>query len=283
MRHLLAIFRLVRLPNTFTAAADVLAGAAIAGVDPLRGDVLACAVGSGLLYGGGIALNDRLDLEKDRVAAPDRVLPRGDLAARTASWLALVLLAGGAATAAVGGMSHVVSTGALVVAIVIYDIIPARRKLAGSVVMGACRGLNLMRGMTLAVVPVAVFPHGVTAAAHVGLICLVTVVSTFEGSGRRGVGWKVALLLMPLPYLVPALLGPWWVLVAGVALSGWVTAPGWTGGGQPVAVVKRAIFTLVIFDALYAAATEYWLTAAILVAFLPLIHLLAKAIGQRGS
>lgn len=283
MRDLVAVLRLVRLPNTVTAAADVLAGAAIVGIDPLRQDVLVCAIGSALLYAGGIALNDRLDLEKDRESAPHRVLPRGDLAPRTAGWLALLLMAGGAATAAVSDVRHMAMTGCLMVTIVLYDVMPERRRMVGSMAMGACRALNLLRGMTLATAPMALHPHGTVAAAHFLLIFLVTVVSTFEGTSRRGVAWRVALLLMPLPYLVPALLGSWWALSGGVLLGAWVTMPGWSRGGRPVGVVKRAIFTLVVFDALYAIATENWLTAAILLAFLPLIQLLAKAIGQRGS
>ena len=61
---LVAALRLVRLPNTLTAAADVIAGAAIVGVDPLSPPVLLAAVGSAFLYAGGMALNDLLDVEK---------------------------------------------------------------------------------------------------------------------------------------------------------------------------------------------------------------------------
>lgn len=283
MRDFVAVLRLVRLPNTLTAAADVLAGAAIAGADPLRPDVILVAFGSALLYGGGIALNDLLDLEKDRSAAPDRVLPRGDLGPRTAGWIAALLMGTGAATAASGDVRHMVVTGGLVAAIVLYDVMPDGRRWVGSLVMGGCRALNLARGMTLAATPLALDPHALAATAHLVLILLVTVVSTFEGSPRRGAVWRTVLLLLPLPYLVPGALGSWWALAGGVLLGVWVTLPGWSRDGRAVAVVKRAIFTLVVFDALYAVATERWLTALILVGFLPLIQVLAKAIGQRGS
>ena len=283
MRDLVVALRLIRLPNTLTAAADVLAGAAIAGIDPLQRDVLVCASGSALLYAGGIALNDRIDLEKDRNSAPDRVLPRGDLAARTASWLALLLMAGGAAPMVVGDPRHIAITGGLVAAIVLYDVMPERRKWIGCAVMGACRALNLLRGMTLAASPLALQPHGAAATAHFALILLVTAVSTFEGVRRRGAAFRVALLLLPLPYLVPALLCSWWALFGGVLLGAWVTTPGWVRDGRPVEVVKRAIFTLVVFDALYAIATENWVTAAVLLGFLPVIQLLAKLLDQRGS
>ena len=117
----LAALRLVRLPNTLTAAADVIAGAAIVGLNPLAPPVLLAAAGSSLLYAGGMALNDLLDIDKDAVEAPDRVLPKGDLSVHAAGWIAVALLGVGAATALGTATAHFVVTLALLGAIILYD------------------------------------------------------------------------------------------------------------------------------------------------------------------
>ena len=285
MRDLVAALRLIRLPNTLTALADVMAGAAVAGVDPLSPRVLVAAGGSALLYGGGIALNDLLDLDKDKLSAPERVLPSGALAPRTAATLATLLLLGGALSALHGSAAHGAVTIALVVAILAYDLLPDGYRFSGAVVMGTCRGLNLARGMTLAAVPMTQPVEWIAASAHCALILLVTVVSTFEGTRRLGGAFRTALLLMPLPYLVPGLTagGSMPALVLGAGVGIWVSLPGWSPAPRPVEVVKRAIFTLVLFDALYALAADYHLAAVCLAALLPLIRLLARGLGQRGS
>ncbi|MAG56887.1 MAG: hypothetical protein CMJ83_11390 [Planctomycetes bacterium] len=279
--RIVAALRLVRLPNTLTAVADVLAGAAIVGVVPLQSAVLLPALGSALMYGGGVALNDLLDLEKDRTQNPERVLVRGDLSVAAAWVLALLLLAAGVATALAGSAEHRVVTLALLLAIVVYDALPDRFRYTGAAMMGSCRALNLMRGMTLGALgasPASWLP----AEGHLWLVFMITVVSTFESSGSRGGAYRAALLLLPLPYLIP-LATAVWTAPLSVALAVWVTRPGWMTPARPIVVVKRAVFTLVLFDALYALAAERWATAAVCAAFLPILLWLARAIGQRGS
>lgn len=285
---LVAALRLVRLPNTLTAAADVIAGAAIVGMDPLSPPVLVAATGSALLYAGGMALNDLLDVEKDRRENPDRVLPSGALSIAAAGALAIVLLVSGAATAAAAPTVHLLVTLGLVAAIIIYDTLPEGPRLRASFVMGSCRALNIARGMTLGGVALQGTPDGLAIATHLALILMVTVVSTFERSSVRGSSYRVALVAMPACYLVPALvgsspLGSWLALAGGFVLGAWVSRPGYGASGRPILVVKRAIFTLVLFDALYAVAVEEWVAAAVLAALLPVILGLARAIGQKGS
>jgi len=287
MRDLVSALRLIRLPNTLTAFADVMAGAAVAGVDPLSPRVLLAGVGSAALYGGGIALNDVLDIEKDRRSSPDRVLPSGALAKTTAGVIAAALLLVGVATGLTGELPHILVTVALVATIIVYDTLPEGRRLLGSLVMGSCRALNIARSMTLATTSMAQPEEWIVACTHCGLILLVTLVSTFESRPRRDLTYKLVVAAMLLPYLVPALtadaaLFPY-MLAVGVALGSWVTLPGWAGDGRPIAVVKRAIFTLVLFDALYAAAAGRHEAAAVMVGLLPAIYLLAKALGQKGS
>jgi 4-hydroxybenzoate polyprenyltransferase len=285
--RLLAALRLVRLPNTLTAAADVAAGAAIVGVDPLSAPALLAAAGSAAIYGGGVALNDICDLEKDRELHPDRVLVRGELGTPLALALASALLAAGASTSFAGGAAHLATTGALLALVVGYDLLPGRFRLLGAALMGGCRAANLMRGMTLA----AAAPDLtllVPAGGHWLLIFLVTVVSLFEDPARPRRGLRTAAALLVLPYLIPGTLtlpgiAAAGALGAGLALGIYVSEPAFRTPPRPHDTVMRAIFTLVIFDALYAAGAGYWLAAALLALLLVIIRRLAATLRQRGA
>jgi len=154
VRELLgACLRLMRPANLVTAAADVLAGSAIVGAGR---DSLGWRVGAGVcLYAGGVVLNDFFDRNLDAVERPERPIPSGKVPASVAAMLgALLLLAGIAA-----GFQASTITGILAASIaglvLLYDI-AAKHHALGPIVMGSCRGLNLLLG--LAAVPAAL-PH----------------------------------------------------------------------------------------------------------------------------
>ncbi len=141
--------RLARLPNVFTAVADPMAGwwmAAVAAHKPAwQLPVLMSA--SALLYMAGMILNDCFDLDRDRRLRPERVLPMGLIAYRTAWGVGWTLLAGGVALAGVtGGVSWMVA-GLLALCIVMYNAAAKHHPVAGPVTMGGCRSLNMMLGM----------------------------------------------------------------------------------------------------------------------------------------
>ena len=80
MASLRAYLELVRPPNLFTAAADVLAGyltivPAIGGIDGQ--ELFWLLLATVCLYGGGVVLNDYFDEPLDRVERPARPLPSG--------------------------------------------------------------------------------------------------------------------------------------------------------------------------------------------------------------
>ena len=106
----LAWLQLVRLPNLFTAAADVAAGFLFTHAVLTDRDVLPMAllvVASVLLYAAGVVLNDVFDYGLDCRERPERPFPSGRIslaAARCAGWGSLFAglgLAG--ATAILGG------------------------------------------------------------------------------------------------------------------------------------------------------------------------------------
>src|SRR5688572_14330554 len=100
---LLAYLRLLRLPNVFTAIADVSMGLLFAqGVSGPLETFLCLLAASSLLYLAGMVLNDVFDLEVDRQERPERPLPSGQIPlgfAKALGWglLTLGLVAGVAA------------------------------------------------------------------------------------------------------------------------------------------------------------------------------------------
>jgi hypothetical protein len=153
----LAWAQLVRLPNVFTAVADVAMGVlfvrAVAGPGDLA--TLGLLMGaSALLYAAGVVLNDVFDYPRDLAGRPERPLPSGRVSRRAAAWLGGEALLLGAmlawlATYFEGSLRPGLVAAVLAGAIVLYDA-AAKRTPAGPLVMGACRMLNVLLGMSVA-------------------------------------------------------------------------------------------------------------------------------------
>lgn len=151
---------LMRLPNVFTAMADVAMGfffVQAAGPQwmPTHKDLFTLAsliAASSFLYLAGMVLNDVFDLETDRRERPERPLPSGRVSLVAAWWLGWKLLAAGVLLGAVaaflaGHIRPAVVAILLAVLIVLYDIRLKNTPL-GPVAMGGCRMLNVLLGMS---------------------------------------------------------------------------------------------------------------------------------------
>jgi 4-hydroxybenzoate polyprenyltransferase len=144
-------FQLVRLPNLFTAAADSLAGWLIVqgSLDEPR-RWLPLVLASVAIYASGIVLNDVFDFEIDKLERPNRPLPSGRVSWKLAAIFGAISLALGPVLAVLSG-----SMSSFIVAIVLAGCVLAydaglKKTLLGPEVMGACRGLNLLLGMSQA-------------------------------------------------------------------------------------------------------------------------------------
>ena len=173
------------MPNVFTAAADSLSGWLLVG--GLLSNVtgwLPLVLASMAIYAAGIALNDVFDLELDRIERPGRPLPSGQVSRRFAIVLSVILLAMGLGLASSVGMRPALVSVALVASVVAYDV-GVRRSIFGPELMGTCRGLNVLLGISLADDfggPAAWAVAGGMAIFIVG----VTWISRFENeSGKR--------------------------------------------------------------------------------------------------
>jgi len=148
---------LVRLPNVFTAAADVVMGylfvREISGPSD-RWTLGLLVTASSLFYAGGVVLNDLFDLAHDTRHRPERPLPSGRVSPATATRLGWGLLSLGVAAACVaaavsGNLRPGVVAGVLAVCIVGYNARVKRTPL-GAPMMGSCRMLNVLLGMSVA-------------------------------------------------------------------------------------------------------------------------------------
>lgn len=154
-----AYAELVRLPNLFTAMADIMLGFLFTNpqwlrrFEPAGGRVLGLLLASSaVLYAAGVVLNDVFDVEIDMRERPDRPLPSGRVPlgiARALGWglLALgVALGAGAAVLAHTWLPAIVAA-ALAACILLYDGL-LKKTLIGPLGTGACRSLNVLLGMS---------------------------------------------------------------------------------------------------------------------------------------
>jgi 4-hydroxybenzoate polyprenyltransferase len=161
----LEYLRLLRAPNVFTAVADVTMGYVAVTAGNVQIPTLAILIAaSAMLYMAGMVLNDVFDVEVDRKERPHRPLPSKRIPMASATRLGWGLLAGGIVLAIVAGAfamrDDVTGQGALfwrpgligiglAAAIVLYDRF-AKATVAGPLVMGSCRLLNVLLGMSVA-------------------------------------------------------------------------------------------------------------------------------------
>lgn len=150
-----AVVQLMRLPNVFTAMADVAMGFLVTHAEAQPWPQLAALItASSCLYLAGMVLNDWFDRQIDAVERPERPIPSGRISAGFARGLGFGLLAAGLAAGALAGWlasdwrSAAVAAG-LATAVVCYNSVLKRTPL-GPLGMGACRVLNVLLGMSAA-------------------------------------------------------------------------------------------------------------------------------------
>lgn len=154
MKNLFAWLQLIRFPNTFTLAADVLTVAFLTqflfGFSSVK--MLAAFVISGLgslfLYWSGMILNDVYDAQEDAFLRSDRPIPSGRIpleTARSAGWffwfLGLLLFFVPTVLGA-GVLPGLVALG-VAVCVWLYDAVLKNTPM-GPFIMGLCRGLNVL-------------------------------------------------------------------------------------------------------------------------------------------
>jgi hypothetical protein len=258
-----AYFDLVRLPNLFTAAADILGGHLYAhGSICDYGVLLRLSIGSMCLYAGGVALNDVCDAETDARERPNRPIPRGDLSRTRAGLIcAILLVAGVALTASTSANAAAISPG-LVVCIVLYNGV-LKSTFAAPALMGICRALNLALGLS------ADITHDDAIWGPVLLMWLYVTSLTFFARKESGGGSTARLKMGTLGLFVSTLgllalradgappINAWSITVVLVAIHLLATGLGAVRQPEPKNIqtaVKRFVLFIIVFDTLIAAS-----------------------------
>jgi 4-hydroxybenzoate polyprenyltransferase len=276
--------QLMRPANLVTAAADVLAGYAAAGLsNPAALPALLFA--TICLYGGGVVLNDVFDARLDAVERPERPIPSGRARVTGGATLGAVLLVIGISAASLA--SPLSGRLALLIAIcaVLYDAWGKHQRVLGPINMGACRGLNLLLGVSAA--PALVGDRWYLALIPVAYVAAITAISVGEvHGGRRGTG---LLALGLLGAVIVALLALTWSprfrlapLLPFLLLFAWrVLPPFWLAYRdlQPArirAAVKAGVLSLIVLDSAIAAGYAGLLYGLVVLALLFVAARLAR-------
>ena len=205
-----AYAQLFRLPALFTAFADVLLGYFIAfgPQNPyFSGTALAMLLAcSGFLYTAGMVLNDVYDVENDARERPNRPIPSGRVPYEIArligfEFLIIGLAFGWGVSWLDGSYRPGLIASALALAVVMYDKV-LKRTPAAPLVMGSCRFLNVLLGMSTLARPVEGW-HYIIAGGIGVYIAGVTWFARTESrtSNRWMLLWGVAVMAVGLGML----------------------------------------------------------------------------------
>ena len=289
MKKLLGFLRLMRPANIVTAVADILAGIAISGFFLTHSDhfspvvwLILATVG---LYGGGVVMNDVFDADLDVRERPERPIPSGLISLGAAASLGIALLVAGIICAFQASAFSGWIAIAIAVAALFYDKWAKHQRFLGPLMMGVCRGLNLLLGISI--LPDQVRPYSLLAFVPIAYIAAITLISQGEVHGSR----KNPLYTAGVLYLLAmaAILGVAYhhghLLVAGAFVLFWavmVFTPLRKAVDRPEGkligrAVKAGVLALIIMNASWAAAFGVTYLALIIILLLPLSILLARA------
>ena len=146
-RKIIAVLELCRISNLPTVISNCAAGYLIS-KDALSWGLALIVIGASLLYSGGMAMNDVIDLRYDKKHKTDRPIARAAISYRFGLVLTLVFLFVGTLILLFSG-SSLPFVGALLLNITIYNFI--HKKTSSAIfIMGLCRSLlYLIAGYSL--------------------------------------------------------------------------------------------------------------------------------------
>lgn len=276
--------QLARPANLVTAVADILAGMAIAQFTFADFSPIYLVISTLGLYGGGVVLNDVFDAQLDAIERPERPIPSGRVTLQSAAILGITLLAIGIVSAAL--FSSLSGWVALVIAVltILYNRVAKHHVFFGPLVMGMCRGGNLILGMT--VLPVALEKWGFLAVIPILYIAAITLISQDEVHG----GKKRTLYIASIFYcfvllaqiLIAAQNGNLYLATACIALhASMIGKPLWEAIQNPIGpmigkAVKAGVISLIVMNASWCISFGYLPLGLAVLALLPLSLLFAR-------
>lgn len=278
-QRLLAYAQLVRLPNVFTALADIsMAGYATGAVRDYPVAFACVMFSSGYLYSAGMVWNDIFDRAEDAKVRPYRPIPSGRVRVPVVVTSGVMLIAAGLAFALFAEyLTHSKSVtvnpiwvgGLLAPAILLYDGW-LKRTPVGPVAMGTCRFLNVLLGLSAH--PTFLVADQLPSALHLAAVIGVYIVGvtwfarTEEAASNRrqliaaaGVMAAALVLAVTVPTHLPEGTSPWYFpyLVVGFGFYTGTAVVAAVRRPEPKQVqtaVKRCILGLIVLDAVLATA-----------------------------
>jgi hypothetical protein len=273
--RLLAFAQLMRLPNVFTAFADIVLAACV-GIalmpDVSREYITTIAIlalASGCHYLAGMVWNDVFDMAEDLRDRPFRPLPSGRIFVRTAAVLGGMLSLTGIGLSILGGAAAIGV--ALAAAVLLYDAWLKRLPMPlGPLGMALCRFLNVLMGLSAIPADVLTDERRIHIAGVIGVYILgvtwfarteATVSNRWSLRGAASVMVVSLALALVLKARYPDLAGhamflfPWLLVAFGFLIGLPVArAIGTPGPKEVQAAIKRCVLGLVVLDAVLATA-----------------------------
>lgn len=287
-----AYAELMRVANVLTAISNVWMGMIFAtgGLPGWR--AVGITLTSALIYSGGMVLNDVFDAEVDARERPERPIPSGRVALPTARVLGWALLASGFLAAWMIARFTPTTAPGVIATLLIAAVVGYDRGLKatawGPAVMGACRLLNVLMGLSVASTKIGWYalPLDVNTTPAIAMGVYIWAVSWFARSevteSRKGVlavaaaGTLIALVLFAsIPFgrdeirerLVLEPVG-WivlWIVVAGSILRRMVAAILQPTPAHVQKAVGNALLSIIVIDAAVCLgfAQPYWACAVL--------------------
>ncbi|MEN7550262.1 UbiA-like protein EboC [Rapidithrix thailandica] len=299
MKTVIAYLRLMRPANILTAIADIMLGYAVTGsvieiwnseekwlINPDISALLWLVIATIGLYGGGVVFNDVFDAELDKVERPERPIPSGKASIAGGSILgALLLLTGVLAAWQVSAVSAILACVTAALAL-IYDKIGKHHDFFGPLNMGACRGTNLLLGMSA--VTATVYQYWYIALIPVVYISAITMISRGEVHGKNLKALQGGMGLYLLVVLSIAVMGVleqyhWHAALPFLMLFAYLIFPPLVKAirkQRPQLIgraVKAGVLSLIVMDSAIAAGFAGIQYGLLILLLLPVSMLLAKA------
>lgn len=279
-----AYLTLLRPANLVTAIADILAGMAIVGFLWNNSSPILLFLSTICLYGGGVVLNDYFDASIDRIERPERPIPSGKVSEAAVLVFGSFLLGFGLIFAFLFQIQSGFIATAIVILVLTYNRFAKHNSIIGPIVMGMCRGGNLILGMSL----VAEIKTNQLALAILPIlyIAAITMISRDEVHG----GKKTPLVFAGFLYFTVLILqlsisfhiGNFFFSFPFVILhSGMIFPPLYFAFQKPIGpligkAVKMGVISLIILNASFAASFGFIFIAIFILCLLPLSLVLAK-------
>ncbi len=276
--------QLTRPANLLTALADIAAGMAIAGFLFIESTYFFLLLSTLGLYGGGVVLNDVFDAELDAIERPERPIPSGKVPRNQAALMGVILLFLGVLFAfAYSQVSGIIS---LVIAllVVLYDRYAKHSSFFGPLVMGMCRGGNLLLGISA--VPESFARFGWVIIVPILYIGAITLISQDEVHGGKRKTLYLAGFFYGIVHTVQLYVayrqGNFLFTLPLVGVHAWLVGkPLFAAIQNPVGpmigkAVKAGVLSLIVMNAAWCLAFGYWPLAILVLILLPLSIQLAR-------